>query len=136
MSRGRKPRTGANSNSDTAKKVRHEAFDSPCPLTETAQAEYARLVGVLAAKGTLDRVDLSVIAECSRIKGLLDGAHRLAEANPGRDEIKTVGLLTSQRRGLLRELGLTVQPSRSLVKANPIPDERLDPVASFIKMSG
>lgn len=133
--RGPKPKTAANSpRLGGAKVIRHETLEPPSDLIEGARAEYDRLVGVLQAKGTLDRMDLAVIAECSRIKGLLDAMHKLAETDPDRLTICSIGMLTSQRRGLLRELGLTSQPSRSVVKTNPVAAEA-DPIASRIKLA-
>lgn len=58
-----------------------------------------------------------MLTECARIKDLLDRVQKSAASGEvDRDVVKTIGLLTSQRRGLLRELGLTLQPSRTLVK--------------------
>jgi phage terminase small subunit len=124
MSRGPKPRTAENARLGHKELIRHETLESPCELTEAALAEYRRLVGVLQAKGTLDRVDLCVVAECARVFGLLNHAHADIEGKPTWQQAKLVGLLTTQRRGLLRELGLTTQPCRSVVKANPVGSER------------
>lgn len=134
MKRGPKVKTAANSRPGSGL-IPHGGASAPSDLTGAGQAEYDRLVGVLEAKGTLDRVDLGVVAEAARIKDLLDRSYRLAGALPDRDTIKMIGLLTSQRRGLLRELGLTLIPSRSLVRTNPVPAEE-DPLASRIKLSG
>jgi phage terminase small subunit len=136
MPRGPKQKTSRNSHKTRPGIIRHETFEPPSPLTKEARTEYDRLLAVLGAKGTLDRVDLAVVAECSRINALLDRAHALAEKLVERDAIKMIGLLTSQRRGLLRELGLTTQPSRNLVKHSPAPTDKADdPIAARIKLA-
>jgi hypothetical protein len=85
-------------------------------LNAAGRAEFRRLVAALSSKGTIGRVDPGVVTECARIKAALDSIH---EANDIRADLKAVTTLTSQRRGLLRELGLTLQPSRSVVKSVP-----------------
>lgn len=132
--RGPKLRTGRNSRPGR-QTIRRESLDPPCELSKAARAEYDRLVEVLAAKGTLDRVDLSCVAECARIKSLLDLAHKGTEESIDWDKAKLVGLLSGQHRGRLRELGLTLQPSRSMVRTNAVPAER-DPLEGMIKLSG
>lgn len=134
MSRGPKTRTAANS---TRGFIRHASFAPPSELTDAAKAEYNRLIEVLMEKGVLDRLDLGLVAECARIKDVLDQAYKAVTGAPDRDTIKMIGLLTSQRRGMLRELSLTLQPSRANYKANAIaPEREADPIASHIKLSG
>ncbi|MGP0065929.1 MAG: hypothetical protein ACLQGP_20310 [Isosphaeraceae bacterium] len=139
MPRGPKNRTAQNVHRSHAGIIRHKTLDPPCKLSKAAQEEYDRLLGVLQAKGTLDRIDLAVIAECARIKGILDRYHDAIDGSEGVPDSKLVaslGTLTSQRRGLLRELGLSVQPSRSVVRTNPVPaDIEHDPVAARIRLS-
>ena len=114
MGRGRKVQTALNSDKRACKElIRHETLEPPCDLTVPARSEYDRLVGALQAKGTLDRCDLGVIAECSRIKALLDRLHAFLDDALDSKVIATTTMLTSQRRGL-RELGLTTAPNRSL----------------------
>jgi hypothetical protein len=113
--RGSKVRTAANSRRSGV--IRRSRLDPPSPLNDEARAEYDRLVKVLTVKGTLERVDLAVVAEAGRIKDLLDRAHAAVDIrDPG--TIRAVNLLTTQRRGLLRELGLSLQPSRSYHPVN------------------
>jgi len=52
------------------------------------------------------------------------------------EKVKLVNLLTTQRRGLFRELGLTLQPSRSVVKTVAKTPEEPDPIAKLIRISG
>lgn len=133
--RGQKLRSAENSHPSRPGIVRHETLASPSELSPVAQAEYDRLIGVLTTKGTIDRVDLSTIAECARIKAALDALYKTDPDLAGRWSIARAGTLTTQRRGLLRELGLTLLPSRSMVRTNPVPAEE-DPIASLIKLSG
>lgn len=110
----------------------------PCSdLGPEARAEFARLVEALELIGALDRVDPGVITEVARVKALLDKAHHVADVSDAAT-IKVVNVLTSQRRGLLRELGLTLQPSRSVVRTNvkSASDGEDDPVRRFIKITG
>src|SRR5262245_46287500 len=92
--------------------IRHDSLDRPCELTAEARSEYDRVLGVIRDKGTLDKVDLAVVAECARVKDLLDRAHKAVGKDLDWPAVKLVGFLTTQRRGLLRELGLTTQPCR------------------------
>lgn len=135
MRRGPKPRTADNAAPGHKELIRHETLEPPSKLRRAARKEYDRLVGVLRDKGTLDRVDLGVIAECARVKELLDGAHKLYDDLPDSDRLRVVSVLTTHRRGLLKELGLTTRPHLSVVKANPVPAED-DPVSAMIKLSG
>jgi phage terminase small subunit len=133
--RGPKPRTADNARPGHKELIRHDSLEPPCELSRAARKEYDRLLGVLRDKGTLDRVDLSCVAECARIKTLLDLAHKDAADSIDWEKAKLVGLLSGQHRGRLRELGLTTRPHLSVVKSNPVPAED-DPVAGFIKLSG
>jgi len=138
MKRGPKVRTSRNASDRRQGLIRRETTAPPSDLTDVAKAEYDRLIAVLEAKGTLDRLDLGIVAEAARIKALLDRAHAdvlLIEPRA----IQVVALLTSQRRGLLRELGLTLQPSRSVVRGNsgaPDGDAEEDPIREHLKISG
>jgi hypothetical protein len=127
--RGPKIRTADNAREGHPGLIRRDSLDSPSDLSTGAQAEYQRLLDVLRAKGTLERVDIGVIAEAARIKALLDTAHGMIDVLMDPKIMKMVGALTTQRRGLLRELGLTLQPSRSVVRGNPAGSER-DSMAS------
>lgn len=136
--RGRKPRTARNSPDRHPGLIRHGSLEPPSALDKVAKVEYGRLVDVLDEKGTLDRIDLAVVAEAARVKALLDRAHAMVEKALDPWAVKMINVLTTQRRGLLRELGLTLQPSRSVVRTNPSQSEAAedDPVAAMIKLSG
>lgn len=137
--RGPKIKTAENSSRSRKGIIRRTSEAPASTLVDVAQIEYQRLLEVLRVKGTLDRVDLAVVTEASRIKALLDRAHKASEGEgePVWGTIKLIGLLTTQRRGLLRELGLTLQPSQSKVRTNAVPAEsEADPIASRIKLSG
>lgn len=135
--RGPKPRNAANSQGHaSAEPPAH--VEPPCDLSGGALAEFRRLAGVLDSRGTLERVDLAVVAEASRIKALLDKAHGVADVTDPAT-IKVLNVLTTQRRGLLRELGLTLQPSRSVLRTDArtkSDGDEDDPVRKHLKLHG
>lgn len=135
--RGPKVRTQENSRQGVAGSLTHEGFDPPCKLSMPAKREYYRLVGLLDSAGTIERVDLMCVANAARIKALLDRAYRDLRRLPNQDSLKAVNMLTTQHRGLLRELGLTSQPSRTVFRAKPKGSERDDqsPWAGKLKVS-
>jgi len=126
--RGKKPKTLSNSAPPVG--LKFEDIQPTSILNAEASAEFSRLCTVLFLRGTLERVDIAVLTECARVTARLDQAYKL-------DETKVINQFTTQRRGLLRELGLTLQPSRSVVKtvAKNAKDAD-DPIAGKIKLSG
>jgi hypothetical protein len=139
--RGPKPRTPFNSGPVIAGSMEHgEPPEPTSDLSTRAQAELDRLVQTLRDRGTIAAADAGTITEAARLKAALDEVHERpggAVAN-----IKVVGILTSQLRGLRRELGLTIQPSRAPAVAvrhrdslDDFEDQYRDPVASRIKLS-
>jgi hypothetical protein len=112
--RGPKPKTAMNSGSHQAGFIRGPHVPTS-DLTPGGHTEFTRLVGMLTSMGTLERVDMGIVTEASRVKAALDEIH--AE-NDTRGNIKVIGILTSQLRGLNRELGLTLHPSRSVVNGH------------------
>jgi hypothetical protein len=87
-------------------------------LKRHAKTEFDRLIVVLRRRGTLERVDMGTVTELARVKALLDAEH----ARPGEPDaarLKAIAILTNLRRGLTRELGLTLQPSRATYRVNP-----------------
>jgi hypothetical protein len=133
--RGPKPRNASNSG-HAGRGTNAARVHPPSELTPGADAEFRRLVEVLDARGSLERVDLAVVAEAARVKALLDKAHDVADVtDPG--TIKVLNVLTTQRRGLLRELGLTLQPSRSVVRTDArATDAEEDPVRKHLRIRG
>ncbi len=137
MSRGPKPKTRKNA-SPRPKDVAGEIKSAPTsPLSPVALEEFWRLVGELDWRGMLDSTDLSIVTDAARIKALLDWHHeRAAGADPPRGIIAQIGILESQRRGRLRELGLTKMPSRSIQKFETKDTQSADPIAGKIKLHG
>jgi hypothetical protein len=134
--RGPKLRSARNARPGSPGLIRHADLTPTSILSPIALAEFQRLVGVLGSKGTLDRTDLSVVTECSRIKALLDGAYEEAKTKCDREQVSAIGQLTSQRRGLLRELGLTLSPSRVHVRpGSGLDPANLDPTAAKIRLN-
>ena len=130
--RGPKIRTAENAADGHPGVIRRNGLDAPSELDEVAETEYQRLLDVLSAKGSLDRVNLGVVAEAARIKSLLDHAHELVNILMDPKIVKMVGALTTHRRGLLRELGLTLQPSRSVARTT-LGSERDDKQSAWTK---
>jgi hypothetical protein len=119
MRRGPKIKTAANSAGRGF--IRGEVKPTS-ELEPAALAEFHRLCGVLKSKGTLERVDVRVICEAARCKSELDKAYA---SKPGSGDLMAekfrlsqISQLTAQTRGLLRELGLTLQPGRSVYSVN------------------
>ena len=136
MPRGPKLQKAINAPPGARQRIQHETLDPTSDLTENARVEYDRLLTIMDNRGTLDRVDLAVVAECARIKDLLDRVCKAAETGvPERDIVKTIGLLMSQRRGLLRELGLTIKPSTTLVRSDAKSPNSGENVAKLIKLN-
>jgi hypothetical protein len=126
MSHGPKPKTAKNSRS---KPQAHGSVEPTSKLAAVALKEFQRLAAQLDLRGTLDRVDASVLTECARIKEMLDVAFTL-------NDDKMIGKLMLHRRGLLRELGLTLQPSRSVVKTTAKAALEDDKWAGKLKVAG
>jgi hypothetical protein len=116
--RGPKLQTANNAPGNVKGFIRHESLTPTSALTPEALAEFDRLIAVLDARGTLDRVDLAVVTNAARVKALLDRAEADVKDNLDPIRLKAMTTLLAQHRGLLRELGLTLQPSRSLIRTN------------------
>ncbi len=86
---------------------------SPVKLSKPARVEYKRLLGVLQTFGSLEVIDLMCVANAARTKALLDAAYKDLGGELDRLKINTVNKLTTQHRGLMRELGLTTSPNRA-----------------------
>jgi phage terminase small subunit len=128
MNRGPKPKTARNGGSRRSGRIHHETIEPTSTLGDIAKVEFWRLVEILSNRGSLDRVDLATVTECARIKERLDKAYL-------DDDTKIIPLMTSQRRGLLRELGLTIKPSTTLVKTVAKTPEAANPIKSLIKLA-
>jgi hypothetical protein len=78
-------------------------------LGRVAQAEFDRLMTVLRKRGVEAKIDIGVVTEAARVKGFID-----AECEKGdRMDPRVYKELANLRRGLIRELGLVLQPSRA-----------------------
>lgn len=136
---GPKPKTRKNSPSKPSVLPLAEALYATSDLTPVAQEEFQRLARVLDSRGTLERVDIAVLTECARIKALLDRAQADVDGPVGgldADKVRIVTALNSHRLALLRALGLTLMPSRSVVKTVAKDDNQADPIAGKIKLHG
>jgi hypothetical protein len=133
--RGQKLRSADNGAELTVDAINHEKLDSPIKLSKEAKVEYERLCKVLIARATIGRVDLSVIAECARIKDLLNRAHKMCDLSLDAKNVSMVRQFTAQLRGLLRELGLTTTPSRNVVRTIAKSGAPAEAIAGMIKIS-
>lgn len=124
--RGSKTRTLLNSRQGPTGSIRHKTFKPPCALSDEGKVEYDRLIDILESVGILERVDLACVANAARVKALLDRAHKDVEDNLDPKKVQLLSMLTSQHRGLLRELGLTSQPSKVVFRATPATPEASD----------
>ncbi len=126
--RGPKPKTPENSRPTVAISG---LIQPVSPLKAKGKREFGRLVSVLRRRGTLDKVDVGTITEAARVKELLD-----AEYASNAPDVKAVGLLTNLRRGCLRELGLTLQPSRATYRTSGGHAPSADPRARWGHLLG
>ncbi len=139
MPRGPKPKTQKNAARKPSQALQEIATSATSDLTPVAKEEFWRLVTLLDSRGTLDRVDIGVLTECARIKGLLDLAHDDTTdigGNLDADKVRVVTALNSHRLALLRAMGLTLMPSRSVVKTIAKDQNETDPIAGKIKLHG
>ncbi len=120
--------------------TRHAGHRSPrepgtdVPLSVNALAEFTRLVQVLADRGTLDRADLGAVTDAARFKDLLDAANGTF-TNRGETDNKEIAImcqLQSQLRGLRRELGLTLHPSKVTTRGR-FPGRRAVGISGLIR---
>jgi hypothetical protein len=135
MPRGPKVKTVRNSHASRKGLIRRASEDPTSELSLEGQQEYRRLLEVLRGRGTLERVDLAIVTEAARIKVLIDRAYTALQTVFDSKAVSTLCQLMSQRRGLVRELGLTLHPSRSLVRAPAAVPDPADPIAARIKLS-
>jgi phage terminase small subunit len=98
------------------------------PLGKVAAAEFQRLVARLDNRGMLERCDPGHITEAARVFEALCNAY--TEKNQ-----KTINQMTTQLRGLRRELGLTLHPSRSHVTTVAKNSDETTEAKPFIKIA-
>lgn len=135
MKRGRKPGTVLNGFKSVTGRIRHDKLEPTSTLNDNAKEEFWRLVSVLDNRGSLERIDLAVVTECARITDLLNRTHEMLALGIDPKAVQLVTMLTSQRRGLLRELGMTIKPSNTLVKTTAKTPEAADPIRGLIKLA-
>lgn len=137
--RGPKPKTQKNS---PARPAVASTGNRPCAiskLTPAAGDEFTRLVTDLDNKGMLERADLGVITRAAQYKALEDRAQAelddpLRALDP--DTVRMMASISNKYLACLRALGLTLQPSRSVVKTIAKNEETSDPIQSKIKLHG
>jgi hypothetical protein len=116
--RGPKPQTAITAPATAKGFIRHESIEPTSPLNAVAMAEFRRLAKVLDERGVLDRIDLAYLTGAARTKAALDLAHEQAAEKLDMQAVRAIAMLTTQHRGYLRDMGLPLPPSRSVVHAN------------------
>jgi len=130
--RGPKARTPRNER--PASRFVDTNIEPTCELTEGAKVEFKRLVATLWERDLLDRAEIGHISQAARVKDWLDTVC----GKPGGD-VRDAAMLLTHLRGLHRELGLTLQPSKGVGRNKALPEPveaEDDPVAGRIKLSG
>ena len=89
-------------------------LESPIKLAADEQREFDRLVEEVRRRGTLARADPQAVADLARMTCLL---RRLYDAKP--PDVKQLTATQNCVRGLRRELALSLQPSRVLLRTGP-----------------
>ncbi len=132
--RGQKLTTAWNGPPRASERIQHESIEPTSDLSPEALAEFWRLVAVIDSRGCLDRVDLSAITECARAKAELDRAYEANAKEFSPKLVASISLLSGHHRGRLRELGLTITPSSTLVRtgAKAVAE---DPIAKHVKLA-
>lgn len=138
MPRGRKPKTPKNSPRRPADVIKLNDLVPTSDLTPNALDEFLRLASRLESEGRLDRVDIAVVTNCARTKALLDRAHSDLDDPLGKldqDKLRMATVLEGKVAMWMRALGLTVLPSRSVVKTVAKDPAAADPMKSLIKLA-
>ncbi len=115
QNRGPKLRTAANT-APGQSKLDRAGFEPTFKLDLAGRREFRRLVAAITARGLVGRVDVGHLTLCAHLSAELE---RILRDPVGPETIKLVTTLTSQIRGLKREMAITLQPSRNAVKTMP-----------------
>lgn len=119
MPRGPKPKTVKNSRRRLVDTIKINDLIPTADLDADATDEFLRLARVLSDQGRLDNVDVGVMTMTAQDKALMDRMNRLIAREEGFPDEKHItarnGVRSKWYTGM-RSLGLTVLPSRSLVK--------------------
>jgi len=94
----------------------------PFKLPRGGLTEFRRLAAILTARGMIERVDLGIMCECARTSAVLNDLHENLTDDPPATLLRCICQLTNVRRGLLRDLGLTIQPSTVIRPVAPLAD--------------
>jgi hypothetical protein len=89
-------------------------FESPVTLSTEEQQEFNRLVGIINSRGLLSKVDPQAVADLARMTCALTRAYQAVPI-----DAKTLTTFQNCCRGLRRELGLSLQSSRVVVRTTP-----------------
>jgi hypothetical protein len=111
--RGPKRRTVENSRSTAQGYIRHKALEPVSALEADERAEFDRLIVVLVQRGSISQVELRYVTEAARVGVMLSKVNRRPPIEI--EEVRAVAMLTTQLRGLYRDMGLNTLPSRTKI---------------------
>lgn len=129
--RGPKPQTARNRRPAAPVATPLGVIEPTSTLDVDALKHFYKLLADLDRMGILERVDITLVTEAARIKECLD---RVYEMNNPIKHAGKIAQFTCRYQGLVRMLGLSVQPSRSVVKTVAKDQTSTDPTASKIKL--
>jgi hypothetical protein len=114
QNRGPKLKTAANS-APSQSRFDRAPMEPTIRLTLAGRREFRRLVQALVSRGLIGKVDAGHVSLCAALTAELEKAMEVITPL----SVSMVTTLASQVRGLKREMGLTIQPSRSITKVTP-----------------
>lgn len=89
-------------------------IDSPVELNADERAEFDRLVELVNGRGLLARIDPAALADLARAQVTLNGLYAAKARN-----VKAIAQMQNVVRGLRRETGISIQPSRVMLRTTP-----------------
>ncbi len=139
MPRGPKPKTRKNAAPRPVDAIRINDLVPTSELSADALDEFLRLARSLDAQGRLESVDIGVVTSTADDKAMLDRLNAWIAKEKGFPDEKHI----ASRNGVkakwlagMRALGLTVLPSRSVVKTvAKDPQKTTSPIAGKIKLA-
>ncbi len=137
--RGPKPKTSKNAAQRPSDEIRINDLTPTADLSPKAMDEFLRLARTLDLQGRLDNVDVGVITMTAQDKALMDRMNELIDKERGFPDEKHITARNGVRNKWytgMRSLGLTVLPSRSVVKTIAKDTQAADPIAGKIKLHG
>jgi hypothetical protein len=139
MPRGPKPKTKKNSRLPARVAARVDDLVPTSDLNDAAMDEFVRLARTLSDQGRLDNVDVGVMTSTADDKAMLDRMNKIIGKERGFPDEKHIAARNGVKAKWLagmRALGLTVLPSRSVVKTTAKAAPEDDKWAGKLKVAG